>query len=121
MIDSLEIVAKRFRWSKPLVFMIGLVFLSLFFGSIFGLSGISSDIYLIPSVLGVIWSALFFFLVSTYSYIPPKPTNGTKFFFRVKVHFKRGIYHVLGVVFILLTIAVISLSFKMLGVWRNEF
>ncbi len=121
MIDALEIVAKRFRWSKPLVFMIGLVFLSVFLGSIFGLRGLESDIYLIPSILGIIWSAQFFFLVSTFPSIPPRPTKGTKFFARVKVRVKRGMYHVLGVVFILLTIAVVLLSFKMVGVWRADF
>jgi hypothetical protein len=121
MLDALEIVTKRFRWTKPLVFIIGVVFLSLFLASIFGLGRIESDIYLIPSVLGVIWSALFFFMVSTFPYVPPKPTKDTKFFEKIKVRFKRGIYHVFSVIFVFLTIALFSLSFKMVGIWRTDF
>lgn len=121
MIDALKIVSKRFRWTKPLAFIIGVVFLSLFLASIFGLGGIEGDIYLIPSILGFIWSGLFYFMVSTFASVPQQPARDTQFIEKIKVRFKRGIYYVLSIIFVVLTVAMVSLSFKMAGIWRADF
>lgn len=113
-------MARRLTWSKPLVAIIGVVFLALFLTSIFKLGGIETDAYLIPSVLGVFWATLFFILVSAFTVIPQKPTGDEKFFARIKMRIRRGAYHLLGVVFLVLTFTVAALSLRLFGVWFGE-
>ena len=121
MIETLESISKKLRWTKPLVLIIGLICFILFFAAIFELKGLNSDIYLIPSVLGVAWAALFFFLLSTFPYVPAKPNKDEKYFAKLKIRVKRVLYHLLSVIFIVLTIAVIIVSFKLLSIWHTDF
>ena len=121
MIEALQSLSIKLRWAKPIVFIVGVTFLFLFFATIFGLLGITTDIYLIPSILGVTWAALFFFLISTFPYVPAKPDKGEKLLAKLQVLFRRGIYYIFGVIFVGLTIAVVTLSFKLFGIWRANF
>lgn len=113
-------MARRLTWSKPLVAIVGVLFLVLFVVSIFKLGGIDTDAYLIPGILGVFWAALFFVLVSAFAVIPQKPTGDEKFFARVKMRIRRGLYHLLGAVFLVLTFTVVALSLRLFGVWFAE-
>lgn len=121
MIETLGAFSTKFRWMKPVILLVGVGFFVLFCITILGVYGISGDIYLIPSVLGVVWAALFFFMVSTFPHVPPKHTKKSGFFVRVELRLKRGVYHILGAVFVVLTVAVVMLSFKMFGIWRADF
>ncbi|MBV1879138.1 MAG: hypothetical protein KUG79_15965 [Pseudomonadales bacterium] len=120
MIEMLGAISTKLRWAKVLVCLLGVCFFGLFVSSIFNVPATNSDEYLLPSVVGVIWSALFFLLIATFSNIPSKPLKQDKFFVKLKVRIKRSGYHVLGVIFVVLTIAVLMLSFKMFGIWHAQ-
>ena len=121
MIESLVGLSKRLFWMKPIIFLIGIGFFGLFLYTLLSTNAIEKDVYLIPSVLGTIWSLLFMSLVSMFSNVPSKPVPSEVFFTKLKIRFKRGLYHCLGALFIVLTIAVIVLSIKMFGVWRADY
>jgi hypothetical protein len=84
MINTLELISKQFHWAKPIILILGFGFFNLFIASIFRLGGINNDVYLIPSLLGTIWAGLFFILISTFQFIPAKPTKDTAFFSKIK-------------------------------------
>lgn len=121
MIEALAELSKRIYWAKPVAYLMGFGFFSLFAYAVFSTNANETDIYLIPSVLGVIWSLLFISIVSIFPYVPSKPSSDEKFFKKLKVRFKRAIYHLLGLLFLILTIAVILLSLKMFGIWRADY
>ena len=74
-----------------------------------------------PSLVGMFWSALFFILVSTFQNVPQKPSKDIKFFSRLKIRFHRLVYTIMGLAFLILTVAVVMLSLKLSGIWRSEF
>ncbi|MFK8016356.1 MAG: hypothetical protein AB8G17_13060 [Gammaproteobacteria bacterium] len=104
-----------------MVAIIGVLFLALFVVSVFAPGGMDGDVFLMPSVVGVLWTSLFFVLVSGFAVIPEKPAAGTRFFARVKIRLKRGAYHLLALIFVVLSIAVVAMSVRMLGIWMREF
>ena len=121
MIEVLQSLAKKIRWAKPFILIIGLVFFGLFLTTVLGVEGMSDDVYLIPGVLGVIWAALFFTLISIFPYVPARPARDTALLAKLKIRIKRGLYYILGVLLIVLTMAVIFISFRMLVIWRADF
>ncbi len=120
MLETLARLAIKLHWSKPLVIVIGACFFGWFCLNIFGVLGTDSDAYLIPSVLGLLWSVLLFFLLTTFLDIPPKPQAEASFLIRLKTRIKRSFYYLLGLIFLLLTIAVSLYSFRMLGIWMSD-
>ncbi len=121
MLSTLGSLSRLLRWTKPVVLLLGIASFSLFIATLFQLAGIETDIYLMPSVLGVLWSLLFFFLLSTFPHVPPKPDKELSWFKRLKVRLQRGIYYLLGTLFIILTLAAIRITFSMLGIWGDTF
>jgi len=104
-----------------LVAIIGFLFLVLFLVSVFVPGGIDDDVYMMPSILGLLWASLFFILVSSFAVIPEKPAAATRFFARMKIRLKRGAYHLLAITFLVLSLAVVAMSIRMLGIWMREF
>jgi hypothetical protein len=121
MIEKLQVLSKRIYWLKPLVLLAGAGFLGLFIYTLFGGNDISKDVYLMPSILGVIWALLFSSFTTIFPHAPSKPDKNEKFFRKIIIWLKRGFYYALALLFIALTIAVIFLSFKMFGVWRSDY
>ena len=121
MLETLSAISTRLYWSKPFVVILGLICAGLFILSILDLGYVDSEILLIPSLLCGLWSSLYFILLTTFPSLPPSPGSDVKFFEKVKMQFFRGIYYLLGIIFIALTVAVILISFKLLNVWRAEY
>ena len=121
MIETLQTIAKKLQRTKPLILIVALLFSGLFLATLSGVDGIGNDAYLIPSVLGVIWAALLFVLISVFPYVPAKPDKGLGFFARLKIRIKRGLYSIFGVFMIVLTIAVVLISSRMLVIWFTDF
>ncbi len=121
MIEFIGSISKRFQWSKPFVLLAGLLFFTLFIVTILDIPYFQSGEYLIPSLVGTLWSALFFVLVSAFPYVPTAPQKNDTFLFKMKRRIQRGLFYMLGVIFIVSTIGVIFLSFKLFGIWQDEF
>ncbi len=121
MIGTLGSVSRTLQWAKPLTLLLGFVSFCVFFCTIFELAGFTTDIYLMPSVLGTLWSANLHFLISTFHRVPAKPTKELKWFRRLKIRLQRAVYYLLGLLFITLTLSALRTSFSMLGIWRDAF
>lgn len=117
MLETLTSLSFKLRWLKPCVIIIGLVCLSIFGSSIFDIGFFKEEVYLIPSVAGFFWSVLLFFLLHNFTNIPGKSDKKIAFFKRIKYWFLRLGYRVLATVFLLMTIAGLILSFRLMRVW----
>jgi hypothetical protein len=121
MIEILSLISRKHQWLRPFTLLVGAVCVCLFLYAIFSSSSHSQDVYLIPSLIGFFWALLFNILVSAFLNVPKKPDSKDKLFKRLSVRIKRGCYHLLGIMFIILSLAVLVLSFKMVGIWRAEY
>ena len=121
MLDTLSAMAIRSNWAKPVALIIGLMFLSTLLLSIFGFSFFKDDIYLIPSLVGALWSGLLFSFINIFPSLPKKPNEGLAFFPRIKIHLTRFIFSLLAFAFLAFSLVLILLSFKLFGIWRADF
>ena len=121
MLEILSAISKKLYWSKSIAMLAGFVFASLFIASILDIGSFGTDAILIPSMLGGLWSAIYYILLTLFPSVPLPPGKHEKFFNRIKYRFQRGTYYLLGLIFIFLTIAFIYLSFKLFGIWRVEY
>ena len=121
MINTLGRGARRLQWARPLIFLIGLGSLAVFFCTILDVAGLGTDKYLIPSVIGTLWSAILYFLISTFHRLPAQPNANMSWFSRVKTRLNRAAFYLLGFVLVILTLFAIRTSFSMLGIWRHTF
>ncbi|MFT6841053.1 MAG: hypothetical protein ACJAWK_001828 [Candidatus Azotimanducaceae bacterium] len=120
-LETLSAISTRLYWSKPIAMLLGFVFVSLFVLSILDVRGFDTKNLLIPSLLGALWSAIYFILLTIFPSVPASPGKEVSLFTRIKVRFQRGMYYLLGITLIVLTIGIFFLSFKLLGIWRAEF
>ena len=72
----------------------------------------SSDIML--NLLALAWLALLNLMIQVFSQVPVSLQSEMSFWARIQNRFHRGVHYILSLVFIILSIAVIFLSFKML-------
>ena len=121
MIDIFAELSKRIYWVKPIAYVMGVGFVGLFGYAIIFRNAGDTDVFLIPSVLGVIWSLLLISIITVFPNVPSKPSSDDKFFKRLKIRLKRGMYHLLGILLLILSITIILLSLKTFGIWRADY
>jgi hypothetical protein len=117
MLETLSSISSRLRWLRPVVVLSGLIFLGLFCSSLFDIGHFVEEVYLIPGLAGFIWSVLFFILLNAFENIPIKPNRKFAFFSKIKYWFVRLGYRILLVIFLLMTVAGLILSFRLFRVW----
>ncbi len=80
-----------------------------------------SDFYLIPSSVGLLWSiATYSFLVNFQS-VPNKAESSWSLFERIKRNAIRAWYWLIAVLFVVTTIAVMAISYRMIAVWLRDY
>ena len=117
MLETLSSISSRLGWLKPVVIILGFIFLGLFSSSLFDIGHFVEEVYLIPSLAGFIWSVLFFILLNAFVNIPFKSEKKVDFFTKIKHWFVRLGYRILSVIFLLMTVAGLILSVRLFSVW----
>lgn len=121
MIDRLSAFSKRVVWLKPL-FFIATAAAFIVFGYVMLIEeGADKDVYIIPSIVVVLWSLVCSLLLSVFPYVPPKPVQQKRFFKRLKIRLARGGYHIGSWIFCLLSLSVVWLTIRLLSVWRADY
>ena len=121
MLEVLSSISKKLVWTKPITLMITLIFMIMLLSSIFNVGYFKDDTYLIPSLVGALWAGLLFNLVHVFPYLPQKPNKDIALLSRLKLRLIRFIFSFLALGFLVLTVVVVMLSFKLLGIWRADF
>jgi hypothetical protein len=117
MLETLSSMTSKVPWLKPIVVMIGLTCFAIFCSSLFNIGYYNDEVYLIPSLAGFIWSLLLFIMLNTFVNIPIKSDHKVGFLSKIKYWFVRLGYSILTVLFLLLTVAGLILSFRLFNVW----
>jgi hypothetical protein len=117
MLETLSSISSKVHWLRPMVVFIGLACLALFFSSLFNIGYYIEEVYLIPSLAGFIWSLLLFIMLNAFINIPIKSDKKVTFFSNIKYWFVRLGYRILTVIFLLMTVAGLILSFRLFSVW----
>lgn len=121
MIDRLRAVALRIRPLQYVaaaiaVFLLGVV-------AFFVLSPPSpvGDKYLIPSLVGLLWSVSAYNFIFIFRSIPERGNETERRWSRVKGMLWRGWYWFVALLFAATTLAVVSASSKLLSVWYQDY
>ena len=117
MLETLSSISSKVHWLRPMVVFIGLACLALFFSSLFNIGYYIEEVYLIPSLAGFIWSLLLFIMLNAFINIPIKSDKKVSFFSNIKYWFVRLGYRILTVIFLVMTVAGLILSFRLFSVW----
>lgn len=115
MLEKLQKVALIIRpLSVPA--LIGVpVFSVLFVMNIFEVQPVSNPDYLIPIVIGLLWSIFLYSFVGSFQEIPEPPQPNHKFFSRVKARFARVLYWLLALITVFTSVGVVVISVRLLG------
>ena len=121
MIRGLGRFAKNIYFLKPYLYLASFAFLALL--AYFLLSGEAdeNDVYLIPCLLGFLWTLLLSSMLSIFPHFPDKTNTADKFLTRMKHRFKRGFYFLLVLLFFGVSAGVIFMTVKMMTIWWADY
>jgi hypothetical protein len=121
MIDHLSVFSIKFIWLKPLFFLTTVAAIIVFAYVVLIENSAGKEVYIIPCVVGVLWSLVCLLLLSTFPHVPPKPDMQQRFYKRLKIRLVRGCYYIISLIFVVLSASVVLLTFRLLNVWRTDF
>ena len=121
MIDHLSVFLRKIVWLKPLFFLTTVAAIIVFAYVVFIDNGAGKEIYIIPCVIGVLWSLVCLLLLSAFPHVPPKPEMQQRFLKRLKIRLARGCYYIVLLIFVVLSASALLLTFRLLAVWRADF
>ena len=121
MIENISVLSRKLYWFKPFTYLIGVGFLCLFIYTLLVSDSSAQDVYLIPSIVGILWCLIFNILITLFRVVPSKPDAKAKLFVKLKARLDRGIYYLFALIFIVLSIAVLVMSFRLFGIWRGTY
>ncbi|TQV72153.1 hypothetical protein FLL45_18200 [Aliikangiella marina] len=121
MLNFFSRLSLKLGWTKGLAILFGSGFLALLGFSILNENTKESDVYIIPSIMGFIWSMLLYSIAQLFPNVPAIPDPSEKILKRLKVRIKRGFYHILSILFVMISIAAILLSIRMFLIWLGIY
>ena len=121
MIDQFHKVALKIRFLKIPAIVCGAASLALFLFTLFTSNTHESDRYLIPSIVGFIWSLSSYAFIENFGSVPVKPDKTLSFFGRIKRRFIRLWYWLLGIAFVATSAAVLFITFRASAIWLRSF
>jgi len=121
MIDQLSVFSIKFIWLRPLFFFTTVAAITLLAYVVLIENGADKEAYVIPCIVGVLWSLVCLLLLSTFPHVPPKPDMQQRFHKRLEIRLVRGFYYIVSLIFVALSATAVLLTFRLLNVWRADF
>lgn len=121
MIDKLQKIAGRLQFLRLPALVLGLVSLAAMILIILSSKSHKEDYYLIPSIVGLLWSVATYSFLVNFSSVPEKGDSTWKFFARAKRSAIRAGYWLMGALFILTTLGALFVSYRMITIWLRDF
>jgi len=121
MIDKLGKIAQALQVLRLPAVVVGLASLIAMTVIIFTSKSHGEDVFLIPSVVGVLWAITTYSLVVGFSSVPQKAEQSWKFLRRVKRKFARAWYGLLAIVFLGTSIVAVSVTYRMISIWIRDY
>ena len=121
MIDRFTKIANALQFMRLPSMVVGLAGLVAVIIIVVSSNSHGGDLYLIPSVVGMLWAiATYSFLVS-FRAVPPRADSSWGLFRRLKRMTARAGYWLMAAVFLATTVGVVVVSYRMLAVWFRDF
>ena len=121
MIDRLQAVAMRIHLLRFVAIGTGLFCLVAVTFIVFSPPSHEGDRYLIPGIVGLLWSISACNFVVIFHSVPDKVAKSEKLWKRIKRRAWRGWYWLMALIFFGTTLAVVSVSFRLLSVWMQDY
>ncbi len=121
MIDGLQRVALKLQFLRLPSVALGLFFLASAAFVVLGAETHHSEQFLIPSLIGVLWAMSAFSFIVTFRSVPEKADSTQAFFTRLWRGVSRGWYWLVGVSFVVTTVAAAYVTNRLLTVWLSDF
>jgi len=117
LIKGCELIARQLTKGRIFALLLGILsFISLVYVTILGSIELQNRVA-VPSLLTILWSLLFFVFIRVFSHTSIENTKKPSLFTRFKYKIKRIFYTLFSWFFLLLTLTIIYLTYKMLSVW----
>ena len=120
-LEGLQSYANKFRLLKPFALIILVVSLAAAVIIIIKSHSHQDDLFLIPSLLGLVWALNCLGLLYTFPEIPRKSKKEDRFLLKLKLKLKRLWYWILGLLFIFTSIALLIISIRLMGIWFRDY
>lgn len=121
MIDRLRTISQRSGWLKPLLYVAAGAALVVFGYVIFIESGTATDVYIIPSIVVVLWSLVGLLVLFIFPGVPPEPGRHQRLVKRLKIRLIRMGYHLAAWSFCALSAIVVWLTIRIVSIWLADF
>lgn len=121
MIERLQILARKLTCLRIPCMFIGILSLGCVVLTALLSNSHEGDRYLIPGILGLLWSASIFSLIVVFRYTPTLSAYSSSLWGRFKGRLYRSWYWILSVVFLVLSLVNVSLTIRMLKMWFSEY
>ena len=117
MIERLQRIATMLSRFNLLILALTIVSAGVFSVSLFQNPWLDGDVWLIPSLVALCWTLTMLCLTSLFINIPAKAGKGDGWRKRLSSFIRRGIMWDLGFLFLLLSLALVVLSYQLLRTW----
>ena len=121
MIDRLSSFSKKVVWLKSLLFISTAAAFIVSGYVVLIEDGVDKDVYIIPSIVGLLWALVCLLLLSVFPNVPPKPDKQQRFLKRLKIRLTRGSYYIGSLIFCVLSASVVWLTLRLIHIWRADF
>ncbi|MDH5178570.1 MAG: hypothetical protein OEZ39_15945 [Gammaproteobacteria bacterium] len=121
MLENLVKLAQKITGLKPVVHVAIFGFICLLVYAILFAMPTKTNLYLIPGILGLTWCLLYLTLISAFQRLPQKPLSDDHFITKLKLSVTRGFYYLLATAFIIMSITVVSFTFRLFGIWSKDY
>ncbi len=121
MIDKLQKVAQAIQILRLPSIAVGIIGLVSTVIIIFNSSSHEDDLFLIPSIVALLWAMSTYFFIVTFRLIPEKPSKSLKLIAKLKQNISRGWYWFIGIIFLGTTLAAMALSYRMVSIWLKDY
>lgn len=81
----------------------------------------AQDIYLIPALVPFAWLLLLYAMLSLFPAIPDRASRELPWYERFPIAWRRGLYGVLAVMMLLVTLSLVVITLQLMGAWRRMY
>lgn len=120
LLNTIQCSAAALQWLKKPALVLALLFLLAISYIVFTSQSHEGDRYLVPCIIGLLWSLSAFAFITNFCSVPPPAEADAPFFSRIKQRLHRFWYGLLAFLFLAATVAVMVVSYRLLTVWLRS-
>ncbi len=121
LLDTIQRTAAAVQGFKRPALVLALLFLLAVLYIVLSSQSHAGDRYLIPCIIGLLWSLSAYAFIINFRSLPPPAEQGAAVLSRLKRRLQRIWYGLLALLFSTATIAVLIVSYRLLATWLRGY